>query len=64
MRISDIKYLFPRIRFSTHTPKEIGYTEGYFMNKTFTKQNALEKSPIKDMVTSNPHAGCGSKMII
>lgn len=64
MKISDLKYLFPRIRYSSHTPKEIGYSEGHFMKKDFTKPDTLEKSPIKDMVISNPHSGCGSKMII
>lgn len=64
MKISDLKYIFPRIKYSTHTPKLGEYPEGYFINRTSIKPTNLESSPIKDMIISNPHAGCGHKMII
>ncbi len=47
MKISDLKYLFPRMKYSTHTPKSVGYPENYFMNRTpikGLKPTVLEKS--------------------
>ena len=51
MKISDLKYLFPRMKYSTHTPKYMGYPENYFMNRPpikGLKPTVLEKSPKED----------------
>lgn len=80
MKISDLKYLFPRMKYSKHTPKRVGYSENYFMNHTSIndlKQPVLEKSPkednyagktihnaFDDTVIGHHHVGQGGKLFM
>ena len=51
MKLSDLKYLIPRIKYSRNTPKQMPISEGYFMHKSPLKGNkpkALERTPIND----------------
>jgi len=50
MKLSDIKYLFPRLRYSKHTPKS---RPELFRNE-YAKQaySKLEKQPVKDNFSS------------
>ena len=51
MKLADLKLLLPRIRYSSHTPKSIPVSEGYYMSRTplkVCKPSVLEKTPPAD----------------
>lgn len=44
MKLTDVKYILPRTKYSTHTPKMKPYPEGYFMKHNSIKSMVNEKS--------------------
>ena len=51
VKLADLKFLLPRMKYSTHTPKARPFPENYFMQKNalkINKPNILEKLPSKD----------------
>ena len=56
MKLADLKFLLPRIKYSTHTPKAKPFSEGYFMQKRVLTGDApklFEKTPAVDKFTSS-----------
>jgi hypothetical protein len=80
MKLSDLKFLFPRFKYSKHTPKAIGYSENHFMKPSLLEGNRpkiLEKSPKEDnfikeadhkafgdAIIGRHHAGRGGKLFM
>lgn len=44
MKLTDVKYILPRMKHSTHTPKMRPYTEGYFMKYNSIKDVINKKT--------------------